>query len=173
MIFFGSALVFTGIFLIQFILSFIVGELDTDIDIDGDGFGDFSLSDIFSFKGLIHFGIGFSWTMYFSETGGVNIWTAIFYAFLVGLSFVLILWFVYSLVMRLKNEICREEGEDLIGRTVTIYLSYPNSNKYSGYVEINGRAQLIYNIASIGDKEYSAGDTSEICKYENGIYYIN
>ena len=63
MIYFGIALFCTGIFIVQFILSFILGEidLDSDIDLDADGDVDFSLSDILSFKGLIHFGIGFGW----------------------------------------------------------------------------------------------------------------
>ena len=67
-VYFGLALFSTGIFIVQFILSFFIGELDldTDIDLDGDGVDDFSIGDLISFKGLIHFLIGFSWTMWFS-----------------------------------------------------------------------------------------------------------
>ena len=54
MLYFGIAIFCTGIFIIQFILSFILGELDldSDIDLDADGDIDFSLSDVLSFKGL-------------------------------------------------------------------------------------------------------------------------
>ena len=45
------ALVTTGIFLIQFILSIFFGDLDADVDVDTD------ISSVVSFKGLTHFGI--------------------------------------------------------------------------------------------------------------------
>ena len=47
------ALVTTGIFLIQFVLSIFFGDLDADVDVDTD------ISSVVSFKGLTHFGIGF------------------------------------------------------------------------------------------------------------------
>ena len=52
-----------SIFILQFILSNI-GIGDSDIDIDCDGDSDFSINDLLSFKGLIHFAMGFSgWLM--------------------------------------------------------------------------------------------------------------
>ena len=48
-VFLVIALVTTGIFLVQFILSIFFGDVDTDADI----------SSLVSFKGLTHFGIGF------------------------------------------------------------------------------------------------------------------
>ena len=52
-IFLIIALITTGIFVIQFILSIFFGDIDTEIDIDAD------ISSVVSFKGLTHFGIGF------------------------------------------------------------------------------------------------------------------
>ena len=57
-IFLIIALITTGIFVIQFILSIFFGDIDTEIDIDAD------ISSVVSFKGLTHFGIGFGWYMY-------------------------------------------------------------------------------------------------------------
>ena len=54
-IFLIIALITTGIFVIQFILSIFFGDIDTEIDIDAD------ISSVVSFKGLTHFGIGFGW----------------------------------------------------------------------------------------------------------------
>lgn len=59
-IFMLLALVSTGIFLLQFVISIFFGGLD--IDVDGDTNVDFDLGSLFSFKGLIHFLIGFGWT---------------------------------------------------------------------------------------------------------------
>ena len=60
-VYFGLALFSTGIFIVQFILSFFIGELDldTDIDLDGDGVDDFSIGDLVSIEGINHFLIGY------------------------------------------------------------------------------------------------------------------
>lgn len=57
-IFLIIAVVTTGIFVIQFILSIFFGDIDADVDVDAD------ISSMVSFKGLTHFGIGFGWYMY-------------------------------------------------------------------------------------------------------------
>ena len=51
-----TALVSTGIFLLQFVISVFFGDLD--MDVDGDANADFDLGSLFSFKGLVHFLIG-------------------------------------------------------------------------------------------------------------------
>lgn len=47
-IFLIIALITTGIFVIQFILSIFFGDIDTEIDVDAD------ISSVVSFKGLTH-----------------------------------------------------------------------------------------------------------------------
>ena len=42
-----------GIFILQFIISWVAGEFDVDFD------GDADVSDVVSFKGFIHFFMGF------------------------------------------------------------------------------------------------------------------
>ena len=49
-IFLIIALVTTGIFVIQFVLSIFFGDIDADVDVDAD------ISSVVSFKGLTHFG---------------------------------------------------------------------------------------------------------------------
>lgn len=170
MIYFGIALFCTGVFIVQFILSFIIGELDfdSDVDLDADGVADFNISDLLSFKGLINFGIGFSWSMYFSQE--MNQFLAACIAIVVGLVFVIILYLVYILAYKLKNEIKPEKGEDLLGRSVEIYLPLER-NQYSVHIIINGRLSTII-VSSESSKKYITGDKAEIIKFENGIYYI-
>ena len=62
-VYFFAALVSTGIFLLQFILSIFFGSMDTDIDVNADGNADIDMSSVLSFKGLIHFCMGFGWFM--------------------------------------------------------------------------------------------------------------
>ena len=60
-IYYSLAILAYSIFLTQFVISMLGGsDMDTDIDFDGDGFGELSWSDIFSFKGIIHFLMGFA-----------------------------------------------------------------------------------------------------------------
>lgn len=79
-IFLIIALVTTGIFLIQFVLSIFFGDIDADVDVDAD------ISSVVSFKGLTHFGIGFGWYMYLA--GNTEMQSYII-GILVGLFFVL------------------------------------------------------------------------------------
>lgn len=74
------ALVTTGIFLIQFVLSIFFGDLDADVDVDTD------ISSVVSFKGLTHFGIGFGWYMYLAGNTEIQSYVV---GILVGLFFVL------------------------------------------------------------------------------------
>ena len=87
-IFLIIALVTTGIFLIQFVLSIFFGDIDADVDVDAD------ISSVVSFKGLTHFGIGFGWYMYLA--GNTEIQSYII-GILVGLFFVFAVWFLYKL----------------------------------------------------------------------------
>ena len=64
-IFLIIALVTTGIFVIQFVLSIFFGDIDADVDVDAD------ISSVVSFKGLTHFGIGFGWYILNRQ---INLW---------------------------------------------------------------------------------------------------
>ena len=107
-------------------------DLDSDIDLDADGDIDFSLSDVLSFKGLCHFGIGFGWTMWFSK--GENQFISACIAVLVGIIFMFVLYGVYILAYKLEHKVTPEEGEDLVGRKVNFgrlsilaeYIQNPN-----------------------------------------------
>jgi hypothetical protein len=171
MIYFGIALFCTLIFIVQFILSFFLGDLDLDseIDVDGDGVSDFNWSDILSFKGLIHFGIGFGWTMWFNQDMS-NKFLAAIIAIGVGLIFVFALWSVYLLARKLENPNVQEKGEDLVGREVKIYLVL-NEKRYKAYIMRNQRRQLI-EVESRNNRTYETGDSTVVKEYKNGIYLI-
>ena len=114
-IFLIIALITTGIFVIQFILSIFFGDIDTEIDVDAD------ISSVVSFKGLTHFGIGFGWYMYLAgHTDVANYIIGI----LIGLFFVLAVWFLYKKAYRLQQVNRSEKTDQLVGRESTIYFRF-------------------------------------------------
>ena len=171
MLYFSIALFSTGLLVVQFVLSFIISDLDldTDIDIDADGIGDFSMSDVVSFKGLLHFLVGFSWTMWFSKDE--NQFIAACIAVAVGILFMLILGLAYKWAKTFEHRIQPEEGKDLIGRKIEIYLK-SGDYCYLGYTEINGsqREIKVYSQRSVN---YNIGDTTKIIDFYDGKYFIN
>lgn len=169
-----AALVSTGIFLLQFVLSVFVGSMDTDIDVNTDGNADLDMSSVLSFKGLIHFCMGFGWFMYLCPVP----YTPLHYlgAFVSGVFFVLILAWIYKLCYKLKQENKPEKGQDLIGRRCEIYMcpkeSEKNNPDYVVYIAING-AQRELAVKSAGRKSYREGDILTLKDYKDGIYYID
>ena len=176
MIYFGIALFCTGVFLAQFILSMFVGELDTDteFDLDSDGVGDFNLTDLLSFKGLIHFGIGFAWTMWFTRDSPDRTISVII-SILIGLVFMFVLFFTYWLAGKLKNDPPTESGSDLVGRPAEIYLCEgerePGLYQFQAWVTING-ARRILTVVSEEFRVVSPGTGVIIKDFHDGRYFI-
>jgi uncharacterized membrane protein len=88
-------IVSSALFLLTTIGTLFFGELgvglDTDLDIDSG----FLLSDVFSFKGLIHFAIGFSLVLTLMQEVTVAS-TSI--GVITGIIFVIVLYYLYKLV---------------------------------------------------------------------------
>lgn len=171
MIYFGIALFCTGVFIVQFILSIFFGDLDfdADFDVDFDGEPDFSLSDILSFKSLIHFGLGFGWSMWFSQDK--NQFLAACISIVVGIVFVIVLFGLYKLANKLEHKVIPEKGKDLVGRNAEIYLKLEGKDIYTAYTIINSSRRQI-KVQSESGTKYRPGDEIKIIKFEDGIYYI-
>lgn len=169
-----AALVSTGIFVLQFILSVFVGSMDTDIDVNADGNADLDMSSVLSFKGLIHFCMGFSWFMCLCQSP----YSALQYlgAFAGGVFFVFILAWIYKLCHKLKQENKPEQGSELIGRKCEIYTRCGQQGKESAdyvvSIAING-AQRELTVKSASGKNYPEGEVLTLKDYKDGIYYID
>jgi len=170
--YFTLALFCTILFIVQFVISIIFSDIDidgdADIDVDGGDTGGFSMSDLVSFKGLIHFFIGFSWTMWFCRES--NQFLAACIAVGVGAIFVVVLALVYWGALKLKNEIRPEEGTDLIGREAEVYLKNSDGS-YLVYTRINGSKRELKAYYE-GEKEFQTGSIVRISSFNNGKYYI-
>ena len=158
-IFIIIALVTTGIFLVQFVLSIFFGDLDADVDAD--------ISSVVSFKGLTHFGIGFGWYMYLSDNTEIQSYVI---AILTGLCFVFAVWFLYKKAYQLQQVNRSEQTEQLVGRECTIYFKQ-SENKYTVQTSRDGAMREVDVISESG-KAYQTGDKTIISNYKNGILYI-
>ncbi len=155
------ALVTTGIFVIQFILSIFFGDMDADVDVDAD------ISSVVSFKGLTHFGIGFGWYMYLA--GNTEIQSYII-AILIGLFFVFAVWFLYKKAYQLQQVNHTEQTDQLVGRECVIYFKQGDS-KYTVQTTRDGAMREVDVISESG-KTYQTGDRTMITSYKDGTLFI-
>lgn len=130
-ILFFSVLAF---FLIKTVLSWLFGE--TDIDFDADGDIDFDVSSMLSFKGLLHFLLGFSTylaaTARFDRTyDALGIYHFTFVHYLIaagmGIAFMIMLWYLYQMMMKLNHG--NQINIDLTGYSCSV-LTNLNNGRY-------------------------------------------
>lgn len=155
------ALVTTGIFLVQFVLSIFFGDIDADTDVDAD------ISSLVTFKGLTHFGIGFGWYMYLAGNTEVQSYAI---AFLIGLFFMVAVWYLYKKAYQLQQENRAETTEQLVGRECTIYF-HQGGGRYTVEVNRNGAMREV-DVHSETDKVYQTGERTVITGYKDGTLYI-
>ena len=160
-IFLIIAVVTTGIFVIQFILSIFFGDIDADVDVDAD------ISSMVSFKGLTHFGIGFGWYMYLIGNTDIQSYVV---AILIGLFFVFAVWFLYKKAYQLQQVNHSEQTDQLVGRECTIYFKQSDS-KYTVQTTRDGAMREVDVISESG-KTYQTGDRTIITSYKDGTLFI-
>lgn len=157
-----------GIFIIQFILSWFGGDTDLDVDLDGEL--DMDVSDIVSFKGLIHFLMGsFGWLSLKNMTSTVE-WYDFLIAPVIGILFVVILYYLYKLCLKLQHKVIPEEGNALIGRVGIINIP---GEQCTVLIEINGMLQEIQAYPENNEETYHSGEQIMITSFKQGKYYFN
>ena len=157
-IFLTIAIVTTGIFAVQFILSVFFGDFDADTDIDTD------ISSVVSFKGLTHFGIGFGWYMYLQHNTEIQTYLT---GFVIGLIFVFAVWFLYKKAYQLQQTNHSEKTEQLVGRECTIYFKQ-NEKKYTVQVSRDGAMR-----EKLKKENYDPGNDDYGCHTRGGnLNYI-
>ena len=109
-IYYAVALTVYSIFIIRFILSWVGADFDIDADVD--------IGDVVSFKGLTHFLMGFSgWLSVKSYITHNVMWYDYLIALILGVIFVILLYFVYKLLISLETKPQILFGKQLIGKT--------------------------------------------------------
>lgn len=166
-IYYTIAAVIYGIFIIRFILSWVGGDFDVDMDVD--------LSDVVSFKGITHFLMGFfGWL---SVKGFIThniMWYDYLIAFVLGVIFVIILYYVYKFLMKLENKPQILSGKNLIGSTAKVYLvsSTIDADTLFKYVVTANNGIGTVEIPAKSRESYKVGDSVVIKDYVNAYYII-
>ena len=161
------AVIIYSIFIIRFILSWVGGDFDVETDVD--------VSDVVSFKGLTHFLMGFSgWLSVKSYTTHNVMWYDYLIAFVLGVIFVIILYYVYKFLMKLENKPQVLSGKDLIGSTAKVYLvlSTIDADTLFKYIITVDNGIGTIEIPAKSRESYKTGDSVVIKDYVNAYYII-
>lgn len=166
-IYYTAAAIIYGIFIIRFILSWVGGDFDMDTDLD--------LGDVVSFKGITHFLMGFfGWLSVKSFTTHNVMWYDYLIAFVLGVIFVIILYYVYKFLMKLENKPRVLSGKNLIGSTAKVYLvsSTIDADTLFKYVVTANNGIGTVEIPAKSRESYKVGDSVVIKDYVNAYYII-
>lgn len=152
-----------GIFIVKNIFTWIFGEID--IDIDGDGDTDIDSGTMFSFKGLLHFMMGFTSILCgygYEETKSFSTpvtfeWWVYLVAVGCGLIVSYILFLLYKHMMKLNQE--NNENPDFNDKQAKVYINEGNGI----YQVIIETPQGTYKrVAESTKTDYRCGDIVKI-----------
>lgn len=164
-IYYAVALTVYSIFIIRFILSWVGADFDIDADID--------ISDVVSFKGLTHFLMGFSgWLSVKSYITHNVMWYDYLIALILGIIFVILLYFVYKLLISLETKPQVLFGKQLIGKTGKIYIILEPEDSIKKYIITVGNGLGTQEYPAKSNNSYKLGDEVVISDYVNAYYII-
>ena len=164
-VYYAIALIVYSIFIIRFILSWIGADFDVDADID--------ISDVVSFKGFTHFLMGFSgWLSVKSYITHNVMWYDYLIALILGVIFVILLYFVYKLLISLETKPQILSGKQLIGKTGKIYVILEPEDSIKKYIITVGNGLGTQEYPAKSNNSYKLGDEVVISDYVNAYYII-
>lgn len=164
-IYYAVALTVYSIFIIRFILSWVGADFDVEADVD--------VSDVVSFKGLTHFLMGFSgWLSVKSYITHNVMWYDYLIALILGVIFVILLYFVYKLLISLETKPQILSGKQLIGKTGKIYVVLEPEDSIKKYIITVGNGLGTQEYPAKSNNSYKLGDEVVIFDYVNAYYII-
>ena len=164
-IYYAVALTVYSIFIIRFILSWVGADFDVETDLD--------VSDVVSFKGLTHFLMGFSgWLSVKSYITHNVMWYDYLIALILGIIFVILLYFIYKLLISLETKPQILFGKQLIGKTGKIYVILEPEDSIKKYIITVGNGLGTQEYPAKSNNSYKLGDEVVISDYVNAYYII-
>jgi membrane protein implicated in regulation of membrane protease activity len=161
------------IFLIQSIMTFVGGDAGDGIEADFDSNleGGDTPFQLFSFRNLTNFLLGFSWTGISFYTTVTNQTVLIGIALIVGVLFVLAFFFIIRQVQKLAEN-NSFKITDTIGKSGEVYLTIPASKQGKGKVLVSVKGSL-HELDALTDGEaIPSGSVVNIIAVENNKLLI-
>jgi hypothetical protein len=162
-----------SLFVVKLAISLFAGDIDLDVNFDGDS--DFDTSSAFSFKGLLHFLVGFSSYLFArAHTDTVNIVNGnvqfsfgdFVWAIVIGIITMIALFYAYKLALKATNY--TNNPEDLINNANgVIYINLGNGS-YS--VQVHTPAGTTNVTAFYSGDELESGTEVILQKEGKNIY---
>ncbi len=162
------------IFLIQTVLTFIGADntdgLNADFESDLGHSSDTPLQ-LFSFRNLINFLLGFGWggISFFEIIENPNL--LILVAFLIGISFVAIFFFIIKQLLKLSED-NSFQFEQLINKNGEVYLKIPANKAGKGKVQVSLKGSVRELDAITEGDVIESGQAIRIVKIENNNLLI-
>lgn len=153
------------IFLIQAILTFIgIDSHDGDLSLD-------SPMDVFTFKNLVNFLLGFSWAAIVFYGTISNKTLLLFISTIIGIAFVLMFFFIINQFMKLEEDNTFSVF-DTIGLSGFVYLKIPAHKSGKGKIQISTKGTIRELDAMTEGEEIATGSNVKIIKIESDTIIV-
>lgn len=154
----GIAIVASAVFIIQSIMTFVGMDSETnfDGDFDGDmsadGAGESTPFQLFTFRNLINFMLGFSWTAIALRASTESTSLMLVGGVVVGVLLVCAVMYLFKWMSGMQQS-GTIEPESLVGCKGSVYLTIPAGRTGEGKVQITVRGAIReYNAMTEGDR---------------------
>ena len=154
----GIAIVASAVFIIQSIMTFVGMDSETnfDGDFDGDmsadGAGESTPFQLFTFRNLINFMLGFSWTAIALSASTERTTLMLIGGVMVGVLLVCAVMYLFKWMSGMQQS-GTIEPESLVGCKGSVYLTIPAGRTGEGKVQITVRSAIReYNAMTDGDR---------------------
>lgn len=169
-IFWGFALPFSAIFLIQLIMTLVGAGADSDMDATGDADLDVDTDGGIGFqfitlKNFIAFFTIFGWTGIACINGGFSQGLSIFLAIVAGMLMMLLMAGLFYLMGKL-TESGNAKMETAIGKTGTVYLRIPAAKSGIGKVQVNVQGLKTLDAMTDNPEDIKSGSLVKIVGVE-------
>ena len=154
----GIAIVASAVFIIQSIMTFV--GMDSETNFDGDFDGDMSADgagesppfQLFTFRNLINFMLGFSWTAIALSASTESTTLMLVGGVVVGVLLVCVVMYLFKWMSGMQQS-GTIEPEALVGCKGSVYLIIPAGRTGEGKVQITVRGAIReYNAMTEGDR---------------------
>lgn len=168
-IYYGIAIVFTVLFLIQLIITLI--GLDPDLDMDLHDFdGGFS---IISLRGIIAFGVFFGWGGVLALNMNFKTPQVLMLAFLAGFIAMVAVAYIFAQILKLQESGTVDLSEAIMQKA-DVYLSIPPGGHETGKISLSLKGKLMeFEAITFEDKVIKTGSVVQLIDVqENNVFQV-